>query len=75
MRRAAASAGGARGVFGMGRSRAKRYDANAVETRITFEDVAGIDEVENELVEVVDLPEESRPSIRASAGRCRRVFC
>jgi cell division protease FtsH len=51
-RRAAASAGG--GVFGMGRSRAKRYDANAVETPITFQDVAGIDEVENELVEVVD---------------------
>ncbi len=51
-RRAAASAGG--GVFGMGRSRAKRYDATAVETPITFEDVAGIDEVENELVEVVD---------------------
>jgi cell division protease FtsH len=51
-RRAAASAGG--GVFGMGRSRAKRYDANTAETPITFEDVAGIDEVENELVEVVD---------------------
>ena len=51
-RRAAASAGG--GVFGMGRSRAKRYDATAVETPITFEDVAGIDEVESELVEVVD---------------------
>ena len=33
-RRAAASAGG--GVFGMGRSRAKRYDATAVETPITF---------------------------------------
>lgn len=51
-RRAAASAGG--GVFGLGRSRAKRYDAAEVETRITFEDVAGIDEVENELVEIVD---------------------
>jgi cell division protease FtsH len=51
-RRAAASAGG--GVFGLGRSRARRYDANTVEARITFEDVAGIDEVENELVEIVD---------------------
>ena len=54
MRRATASAGGAGGVFGLGRSRAKRYDANTVEARITFEDVAGIDEVENELVEIVD---------------------
>jgi cell division protease FtsH len=53
MRRAAASAGSG-GVFGLGRSRAKRYDANTVEARITFEDVAGIDEVENELVEIVD---------------------
>jgi len=53
-RRATAGAGGAGGVFGLGRSRAKRYDANTVEARITFEDVAGIDEVENELVEIVD---------------------
>jgi cell division protease FtsH len=51
-RRAAASAGG--GIFGIGRSRAKRYDATAEAARITFADVAGIDEVENELVEVVD---------------------
>jgi cell division protease FtsH len=51
-RRAAASAGG--GIFGIGRSRARRYDATDVAARITFADVAGIDEVENELVEVVD---------------------
>ncbi|MFN8511777.1 MAG: ATP-dependent zinc metalloprotease FtsH [Thermomicrobiales bacterium] len=51
-RRAAASAGG--GIFGIGRSRARRYDATDETSRITFADVAGIDEVENELVEVVD---------------------
>ena len=51
-RRAAASAGG--GIFGIGRSRAKRYDATDETIKITFADVAGIDEVENELVEVVD---------------------
>jgi cell division protease FtsH len=49
-RRAAASAGG--GIMGVGRSRAKRYEAT--EQRTTFADVAGIDEVKQELGEVVD---------------------
>ncbi len=51
-RRATANAGG--GIFGLGRSKARRYDANTAEAPITFDDVAGIDEVENELIEVVD---------------------
>ncbi len=50
MRRAAGGAGGA--LTGLGRSKAKRYDASA--QRVTFEDVAGIDEAEDELVEIVD---------------------
>ncbi len=50
-RRAAGGAGG--GVSGLGRSRAKRYEVTA-DRRTTFEDVAGIDEAENELVEIVD---------------------
>ncbi|MGD9696693.1 MAG: ATP-dependent zinc metalloprotease FtsH [Thermoleophilia bacterium] len=49
-RRLAGGAGGALG--GLGRSRAKRYDETA--RRVTFEDVAGIDEAEDELVEIVD---------------------
>jgi cell division protease FtsH len=49
-RRAAGGAGGA--ISGLGRSRAKRYDAT--QQRVTFEDVAGIDEAEDELVEIVD---------------------
>jgi len=51
--RATQLAGGAGGPLGLGRSRARRYDA-ATATKVTFEDVAGIDEVENELVELVD---------------------
>ena len=39
--------------MGIGRSRARRYDAER-DQRVTFDDVAGIDEVENELVEIVD---------------------
>ncbi len=40
------------GLFGMGKSTARRVDIS--ETKVTFDDVAGIDEAENELVEVVD---------------------
>jgi cell division protease FtsH len=50
LRRSAAAAGG--GALALGRSKAKRYDASA--TRVTFDDVAGIDEVEDELKEIVD---------------------
>jgi cell division protease FtsH len=49
LRRSAAAGGGA---LALGRSKAKRYDASA--TRVTFDDVAGIDEVEDELKEIVD---------------------
>jgi cell division protease FtsH len=49
-RRAAGAAGG--GIFGLGRSRAKRYTEG--QQNVTFADVAGIDEAENELIEIVD---------------------
>jgi cell division protease FtsH len=45
---------GAGGIFAIGRSRARRYEAAADVQPITFDDVAGIDEVERELVEIVD---------------------
>ena len=50
--RRAAAGGGAGALSGLGRSRAKRYEQS--EQRTTFEDVAGIDEAEDELVEIVD---------------------
>ena len=44
-----------RGIFGIGRSRARRYDESAAnQARITFADVAGIDEAKEELEEIVD---------------------
>jgi cell division protease FtsH len=56
-RRAGSQVGG--GVFGIGRSQAKRYDATQdVGHRITFNDVAGIDEVKAELVQIVDFLKE-----------------
>jgi cell division protease FtsH len=50
-RRAAASGGGVLSSFGQ--SRARRYDETAKQ-RVTFADVAGIDEAKDELAEVVD---------------------
>jgi cell division protease FtsH len=52
-RRAASQGGGMGGLMGIGKSKARRYDKEAG-TKVTFEDVAGIDEAENELVEIVD---------------------
>lgn len=44
--------GGLGNMFGMGKSKATRYDES--DEKVTFDDVAGIDEAENELVEIVD---------------------
>ena len=54
-RRASQMAGGMGmgGIMGIGKSRARRYDQEGGE-KVTFADVAGIDEAENELVEIVD---------------------
>jgi cell division protease FtsH len=53
-RRAAGQGGGLGGALtGLGRSRARRYDQKEGE-RVTFDDVAGIEEAETELVEIVD---------------------
>ena len=50
--RRAAAGGGAAGLGGIGRSKAKRYEAS--DQRTTFADVAGIDEAKEELAEIVD---------------------
>ena len=53
MAQGAGLGGGAGGMMGIGRSRARRYDKES-DARVTFDDVAGIEEAENELVEIVD---------------------
>ena len=53
-RRAQQQGGGMGGALtSVGRSRARRYDKEQ-DTKVTFDDVAGIEEAENELVEIVD---------------------
>ncbi|MDX5330197.1 MAG: ATP-dependent zinc metalloprotease FtsH [Pseudomonadota bacterium] len=44
--------GGARGAMGFGKSKAKMLTEN--KNRVTFEDVAGVDEAKEELTEIVD---------------------
>jgi len=53
-RRASQQGGGlGGGILGIGKSRARRYDQEK-DAKVTFDDVAGIDEAENELIEIVD---------------------
>jgi cell division protease FtsH len=51
-RRAASSAGGMGALGNFGRSQARRVDPEKI--RVTFDDVAGIDEAKAELTEIVD---------------------
>jgi len=52
-RRMAQGGGLGGGIMGIGKSKARRYDQEEG-PKVTFNDVAGIDEAENELVEIVD---------------------
>jgi cell division protease FtsH len=53
-RRAAKQGGmGGGGIFGLGRSNARRFDKEK-DSRVMFDQVAGIDEAEKELVEIVE---------------------
>ncbi len=52
-RRAQQGGGMGGGLMGIGKSKARRYDQER-DAKVTFDDVAGIDEAENELVEIVD---------------------
>ncbi len=56
-KRAVGQMGG--GVFGMGKSQAKRYEQTTVgERAVTFADVAGIEEAKAQLIEIVDFLKE-----------------
>jgi cell division protease FtsH len=64
-RRAAQQGGGMGmgGLMGIGKSKARRYDQEK-DTKVTFDDVAGIDEAENELVEIVDFLKDPKKYTR-----------
>jgi cell division protease FtsH len=62
-RRAAQQGGGMGGLMGIGRSKARRYDQEK-DAKVTFDDVAGIDEAENELVEIVEFLKDPKKYTR-----------
>src|SRR5215216_1322645 len=73
-RRAQQQGGGVGGALtSVGRSRARRYDQEQG-TRVTFDDVAGIDEAENELVEIVDFLKDPEKYTRLGGAAPKGVL-
>ncbi len=73
-RRAAQQGGGiGGGLMGIGKSKARRYDQEK-DTKVTFEDVAGIDEAENELVEIVDFLKDPKKYTRLGGAAPKGVL-
>lgn len=63
--RRAGGGGGQSGIFGMGKSRAKRFN-HETDVRVKFSDVAGMDEAKNEIMEFVSFLKE--PGIYQKLG-------
>jgi cell division protease FtsH len=61
------------GLMGIGKSKARRYDQEG-DSRVTFADVAGIDEAENELVEIVDFLREPQQYTRLGGSAPKGVL-
>ena len=73
IRRAATAGGGAGGVLGQfGRSRARRVEGET--QTVTFEDVAGIEDAEEQLVEIVDFLRNPDKYVRLGARIPRGVL-
>ncbi|HET9217459.1 MAG TPA: ATP-dependent zinc metalloprotease FtsH [Terriglobia bacterium] len=73
MFRRAGQQGGMGGLMGIGRSKARRYDQER-ERKVSFDDVAGIDEAENELVEIVDFLKDPNKYTRLGGSAPKGVL-
>ena len=60
--------GGEGGMFGFGKSRAKLLDGNSSKAKVTFADVAGVDEAKEEVQEIVTFLKEPE-AFRRLGGR------
>lgn len=72
-RRAQQGGGMGGGLMGIGKSGARRFD-QAKEGKVTFDDVAGIDEAENELVEIVDFLKDPEKYTRLGGAAPKGVL-
>ena len=73
-RRAMQQGGGmAGGLMGFGRSKARRYDQER-DAKVTFADVAGIDEAKNELIEIVDFLKDPEKYTRLGGAAPKGVL-
>jgi cell division protease FtsH len=65
--------GGIGGFMGIGKSQARRFDEGK-DAKVTFTDVAGIDEAENELVEIVDFLKDPHKYTRLGGAAPKGVL-
>ncbi|MEZ4756873.1 MAG: ATP-dependent zinc metalloprotease FtsH [Flavobacteriales bacterium] len=65
--------GGMGGLSGLGKSSARRFDKEN-DKRVTFEDVAGIDDAEEELVEIVDFLKDPQKYTRLGGAAPKGVL-
>lgn len=65
--------GGMGGLSGLGKSSARRFDKEN-DKRVTFEDVAGIDDAEDELVEIVDFLKDPQKYTRLGGAAPKGVL-
>lgn len=65
--------GGMGGLTGLGKSSARRFDKET-DKRVTFEDVAGIDDAEEELVEIVDFLKDPQKYTRLGGAAPKGVL-
>ncbi len=61
------------GIMGIGKSKARRYDKE-VDVKVTFADVAGIDEAQNEVEEIVDFLKDSEKYTRLGGSPPKGVL-
>jgi len=65
--------GGMGGLTGLGKSSARRFDKDT-DKKVTFEDVAGIDDAEDELVEIVDFLKDPQKYTRLGGAAPKGVL-
>lgn len=61
------------GIMGIGKSKARRYDKEA-DVKVTFDDVAGIDEAQNEVEEIVDFLKDPKKYTRLGGSPPKGVL-